>query len=193
MYDAVLFLHLLGVALLIASVTTTVLAMLRIQPAETVRKLRTLVAGTKRVEVVIIPAILLIIGSGLYLVSQHSDDGSIPWTAGWVITSLVVTVLLAVIGATVEASDDRRLRAAIANASGELPGADLREVQLAARPTYVVFFGTSQVVAILFLMTNKPCLAVAIAACAIAAAASAIAAFFRVRSIGRSKSAHIDV
>ncbi|HEV7185254.1 MAG TPA: DUF2269 family protein [Leifsonia sp.] len=192
MYNAVLFTHLLGVALLVASVTTTLLAMLRIQTAQTVRQLRSLIVGTKRVEVVIIPAMVLIIGSGLYMVSQNSDHGSIPWSAGWVVTSLVVTLVLAVIGATVEASDDKRLRAAIGNASGERPQADLREIQLAARPTYVVFFGTSQVVAVLFLMTNKPSLAVAITACIIAAAGSAIAAFIRLRSIRRTTSAHID-
>ena len=116
---------------------------------------------------------LLIIGSGLYMVSQKSDHGRIPWTAGWVITSLVVTVMLAAIGATIEANDDKRLRAAIANASGELPQADLRNLQLAARPTHIVFFGTSQVVALLFLMSNRPGLAVAITACKITTAGSA--------------------
>lgn len=185
MYNAALFLHLLGVALLVSSVTITLLALLRIQTAGTVRELRSLIAGTKRVEVVIGPAMLLIIGSGLYMVAQHGDQGSNPWTAGWVITSLVVTVLVAVIGVTVEGSDDRRLRAAIASAEGELPHADLREIQLAPRLTYLVSFGTFQVVALLFLMTNRPGLVVAIAACVIAAVASAIAASIRLRSVRR--------
>lgn len=192
MYNAVLFLHLVGVALLIASVTITLLAMLRIQTAGTVRELRSLIAGTKRVEVVIIPAMLLIIGSGLYMVSQHGHHGRIPWTAGWVVTSLVVTLMLALMGPTVEASDDRRLRAAVAGASGERPQADLREIQLAPRPIYVVFFGTSQVVALLFLMSNRPGLAVAIAACIVAAGASVIAAFIRLRSVRRATSVHLE-
>lgn len=150
MNNIALFLHLVGVALLVASVTITLLTLMRIQTARTVRELRSLVAGTKKVEFVIIPAMLLIIASGLYMVSQHDSHGAMPWTAGWVITSLVVTLILAALGPTVEASDDKRLRAAIAGAKDERPHADLREVQLAARPTYVVFFGTSQVVALFF-------------------------------------------
>ncbi len=162
MYDAALFLHLLGVVLLAGSIAVTLLATLRVQTAETVRELRSLIAGTKRVEAVIVPAMLFIIGPGLYMVSQHGYHGRIPWNAGWVVTSLVITLLLTVMGPTVEASDDRRLRAAIASATSERPEADLREIQLAARPSYVVFFGTSQVVALLYLMTNRPGLAVAI-------------------------------
>ncbi|TWP35277.1 DUF2269 family protein [Leekyejoonella antrihumi] len=189
MYNAALFLHLLGVALLVGSVTVTLLTLLRVHTAGTVRELRSLIAGTKWVEVVIIPAMLLVVAPGLYMVSQHGDDGSIPWSAGWVVTSLVITLLLAILGPTVEASDDRRLRAAIASASGERPHADLREVQLASRPVYVVFFGTSQVVALLFLMTNRPGLAVAIAVCAVAAAASTIAASMRIRSVRRAEHA----
>lgn len=183
MYNPALFLHLLGVALLVGSVTITVLTTLRVQTAGTVRQLRSLVAGTKRVEVVIGPAMLLIIGSGLYLVAQHGSHGSIPWSSGWVITSIVITLLVTVIGVTVEASDDRRLRAAIAGASSERPQADLREIQLASRPIYMVFFGASQVVALLFLMTNRPGLAVSIAACVVAAVAAVIAAFIRIRSV----------
>jgi predicted integral membrane protein DUF2269 len=186
MYNAALFLHLTGVALLVGSVTATLLTTLRVQTAGTVRELRSLIAGTKWLEVVIIPGLLLIIGPGLYMVSQHGHHGSIPWSAGWVVTSLVVTLLLTVMGPTVEASDDRRLRSAIATASGELPQADLREIQLAPRPIYVVFFGTSQIVALLFLMTDRPGSAVAIAACAVAAATSAIAASIRIRSVRRA-------
>lgn len=185
MYNLVLFLHLLGVAFLVGSVTATLLVTLRVQTAPTVREMRSLIAGTKWGEVVIVPAMLLIIATGLYMVAQH-DHGSIPWTAGWVLTALVVTVLLSVIGGTVEKRDDKRLRTAIASASGERPGTDLREIQLAARPIYVVFFGTSQVVALLFLMTNRPGLAVAITACVVAAAASAIAASLRIRSVRRA-------
>ena len=75
--------------------------------------------------------------------------------------------------------------AAIGSASNEWPQADLRKLQLAASPIYSVFFGTSQVVALLYLMTNRPGLAISITACAVAAAASAIAATIRIRSVRR--------
>lgn len=181
-----LFLHLLGVVLLVAAVTNTVLTTLRVQTSASVAELRSLTAVTKRIEFAIAPAMLLIIGSGVYMVIAHGD-GSNPWTSGWVVTSLVVTVLLAVIGNTVEASDAKRLNAAIADAPGAVPQGDLRERQLASRPIYVVFFGTSQVVALLFVMTNRPDYLTSIAACLIAAAVSALAAFVRVRSVRRSR------
>jgi hypothetical protein len=183
MFGVILFLHLVGVALLVASVATSLVALLRIQTAATVRELRSLVAGTKRVEVVIIPAMLLLIATGLYLVSQGGRHGSNPWSEGWVITSLVVTGVLGALGPTVEASDDKRLRAAIANATSERPHADLRQIQVAARPTYIVFFGTAQIAALLFLMSNRPDTAVAITACIVAATASVIAASIRLRSV----------
>jgi hypothetical protein len=186
MYNAALFLHLLGVVLLVGSVTTTLLTTLRVQTAGSVAELRTLTAVTKRIEAFIAPGMVLIIASGLYMVSQHGYHGSIPWSAGWVDTALFVSVLLSVIGRTVEARDAKRLHAAIDSASGEWPHADLREVQLAASPIYSVFFGSSQVVALLYLMTNRPGLAVSIAVCVVAAAASAIAGFIRIRSVRRA-------
>jgi Predicted integral membrane protein (DUF2269) len=186
MYNAALFLHLLGVVLLVGSVTTTLLTTLRVQTAGSLAELRTLTAVTKRIEAFIAPGMVLIIGTGLYMVSQHGDDGSIPWAAGWVDTALFIAVLLSVIGRTVEARDAKRLHAAIDSASNEWPQADLRKLQLAASPIYSVFFGTSQIVALLYLMTNRPDLAISIAACAVAAAASAIAATVRIRSVRRA-------
>jgi hypothetical protein len=185
MYNAALFLHPLGVVLLVGSVTTSLVTTLRVQTAGSVAELRTLTAVTKRIEAFIAPGMALIIGTGLYMVSQHGSHGSIPWSAGWIDTALFISVLVAVIGRTVEARDAKRLHTAIDNASGEWPQPDLRKLQLAASPIYSVFFGTSQVIALLYLMTNRPGLAVSIAACAIAAALAAIAAVMRIRSVRR--------
>ncbi|HMH58743.1 MAG TPA: DUF2269 family protein [Galbitalea sp.] len=186
MYNAALFLHLLGVVLLVGSVTTTLLTTLRVQTAGSVAELRTLTGVTKRIEAFIAPGMVLIIATGLYMVSQHGYHGSIPWNAGWVDTALFIAVLLSVIGRTVEARDAKRLHAAIDSASDEWPQPDLRKLQLAASPIYSVFFGTSQVIALLYLMTNRPSLAISIAACVIAGAVSAIAAAVRLRSVRRA-------
>ncbi|HEY1529272.1 MAG TPA: DUF2269 family protein [Galbitalea sp.] len=185
MYDAALFIHLLGVVVLVGSVTTTLLTTLRVQTANSVSELRTLTAVTKRIEAFIAPGMVLIIVTGLFMVSQHGYHGSIPWSAGWVDTALFITVLLSVIGRTVEARDAKRLHAAIDGASDDGPHAELRALQLAASPIYSVFFGTSQVVALLYLMTNRPGLAVSIAVCGIAAIASVVAAAIRIRSVRR--------
>lgn len=185
MYNIVLFLHLLGVAVLVGAVTTSLLSTLRVQTADTVAKLRSLTAVTEKIEIAIGPAMAVIIASGLYLVAQHGDHANIPWTAGWVITSMAATLVVTVIGVTVEASDTKRLHSAIADAAGERPHAELRAIQVAARPTYIVFFGTSQVVALLFLMTNRPGASVAIAVCVVAAVASVVAAAVRNRAVRR--------
>ncbi len=186
MYNFVLFLHLVGVVLLVGAVTTTLVATLRAQTARSVPELRSLTAVTERIEVVMIPAMILIIGPGLYMVSRHGGGGSIPWSAGWVGTALVVAVMLAVIGSTVEARYAQRLRDAIASESDELPQDDLREVQRASIPIFMSFFGGSQIVALLFLMTIKPGLAGSISACATAAVASVIAASVRIRAVRRN-------
>jgi uncharacterized membrane protein len=183
MFNVVLFLHLLGVLLLVGAVSTTLVATLRVQTAQSVAELRTLTAATKHIESALVPAMIIIIVTGVYMVAQHDNHGANPWIAGWVITSEVVTVLLAVIGRTVEARDAKRLHTAIENASNDWPQADLRAVQVASSPIYSVFFGTSQVVAVLFLMTNRPGLAVSIAACVTAAVVSVILGAVRLRSV----------
>lgn len=144
-----------------------------------------------RIEAAIVPAMVLIIVAGVYMVSQHGYHGSIPWAAGWVVTSFVVTVLLSVIGRTVEARDAKRLHAEIPSAQGTEPNADLRELQMASSPIYTVFFGTSQVLAVLFLMANRPTLIVSIAVCVAAAVVSVVAGTVRLRSVrGATRIAH---
>jgi hypothetical protein len=59
-------------------------------------------------------------------------------------------------------------------------------VQVVSSPIYSVLFGTSQVIAVLFLMTNRPGLAVSIAACLIAALLSVIVGAVRLRSVRRT-------
>jgi uncharacterized membrane protein len=186
MYNAALFLHLIGVVVLVGAVTTTLLTTLRVQTAGSVAELRTLTAVTKRIEAFIAPGMVLIIVTGLYMVSQHGYHGSIPWSAGWVDTALFIAVLLTVIGRTVEARDAKRLHTAIDEASDGRPQAGLRKLQLTASPIYSNFFGTSQVIALLYLMTNRPGLAGSIAACVIAGIVSAIAATVRIRSVRRA-------
>ena len=186
MYNIALFLHLLGVVFLAGAIATSLLAALRVQTADSVAQLRSVTAVAEWIEAVIVPGLGLIIVAGVYMVSQHGYHGSTPWTAGWVVTSFAVTVLLSVIGGTVERRDAKRLHTAIASASGGKPNADLRNLQLASSPIYTVFFGTSQVLAVLFLMTNRPTLAVSIAICVVAAVASVIAGTIRLRSVRRA-------
>lgn len=184
MYDFALFLHVVGVVLLVGAVTTTLLATLRAQRVATVAEVASLTAVTRKIDLAIGPAMLLILGPGLYMVSRHGDDGSIRWTSGWVDVAFVVFLVMAVLGPTVEAGHAKRLlRMATELPDGPVPPA-LDAARRAPAGTYVTFFGVSQIVAFLYLMTNKPALAVSVAACVITAAISAIAAAARLRSLG---------
>lgn len=188
MYDLALFVHLLGVALLVAAVATTLVATLRAQTVATVRDLRLVTAVTRKIDVVIGPAMLLILAPGLYMVARGGDDGSISWTSGWVDVALVIFAVMAVLGPTVEAGHAKRLQAAAAEVpDGPLP-AGLDRLRRDATAMYVSFFGVSQILAFLYLMSNKPGLLGSLVACAVAAVVSAVLASRRLRSLSSGSS-----
>lgn len=183
MYDFALFLHLLGVILLVAAVTTTLVATLRAQTAGSVGQLRTLTAVAKKIDVVIGPATLLILAAGLYMVARHGDDGGIRWNSGWVDVAIVIFLVMSVLGPTVEAGHAKRLLQSVQDLpDGPVP-AEVDALRRSSLVTYVSLFGAGQIVAFLYLMTNKPGLAGSLAACAVAAAVSAVVAAMRLRSL----------
>lgn len=184
MYDIALFVHVVGVVLLVGAVTTTLLATLRAQTARTVGEVASLTAVTKKIDLVIGPATLLILASALYMVARGGDDGGIAWTSGWVDVALVIFVVMSVLGPTVEAGHAKRLmRLAAELPDGPVPPA-LDAARRAPAGLYVTFFGVSQIVAFLYLMTNKPSLAGSLAACVVAGLLSAVLAAARLRALG---------
>jgi uncharacterized membrane protein len=187
MYDLALFLHIVGVVLLVGAVTTTLLATLRAQRAATVAEIASLTAVTRKIDLVIGPAMLLILGPALYMVSRGGDDGGIHWTSGWVDVALVVFLVMAVLGPTVESAHAKRLqRRATQLPDGPVPP-ELDAARRAPAGTYVTFFGVSQIVAFLYLMTNKPALAGSVAACVGAGLVSALVAAARLRSLEKDR------
>lgn len=186
MYDIALFVHILGVVLLVGAVTTNLLATLRAQRAATVAEIASLTSVTRKIDLVIGPAMLLILGPAIYMVARGGDDGSIRWTSGWVDVALVVFLVMAVLGPTVESAHAKRLLSlATSLPDGPVPP-ELDAVRRAPAATYVTLFGVSQIVAFLYLMTNKPALAGAITACVVAALVSAVLAAGRLRSLEAS-------
>lgn len=144
----------------------------------------TLTAVTKKVDVVIGPGLLLILGSALYMVSKHGGDGRIPWTAGWVVVAFGVLIVMAVLGPTVEAGHAKRvLRLATELPDGPVPPA-LDHARRAPVGTYVAFFGAAQIIATLFLMTTKPDLVGSLVACGVAGLLSVAVSAARLRSLG---------
>lgn len=183
MYDAALFVHLLGVAMLIAAVTTSLLVTVRAHTAGSVMELRVLAAVTRKIDVVIGPAMLFILAAGLYMVGRHGDDGNIKWGDGWVDVAIFVFAVMSVLGPTVESGHAKRLLAsAEATPDGPITG-ELDALRRARLPVYVSFFGYSQILAFLYLMTNKPGFGGAIAACVVAAVVGLGIAALRLRRL----------
>ncbi|MGH3471829.1 MAG: hypothetical protein ACRDPG_07265, partial [Nocardioidaceae bacterium] len=115
-------------------------------------------------------------------------DGTISWSSGWVDVALVIFAVMAVLGPTVESGHAKRIQAAAAELpDGPLP-ADLDRLRRDPVATYVSFFGASQIIAFLYLMTDKPGLAGALLACSVAAAVSVGVSFTRLRSLDPSAS-----
>ena len=188
MYNLALFVHLLGVALLVAAMTTTLVATLRAQTAATVQDLRSVTAVTRKIDLAIGPAMLLILSGGLYMVARGGDDGGISWTSGWVDVALVIFAVMTALGPTVESGHAKRLQSAAAQLpDGPVP-AELDRLRRDATALYVSFFGASQILAFLYLMTNKPGLVGSLVACAVAAVASAAASSRRLRSLSSRSS-----
>lgn len=188
MYDVALFIHLLGVTMLVGAVTTTIVATLRAQSVATVQELRSVTAVTKKIDVVIGPAMLLILAAGLFMVSRGGDDGGISWSSGWVDVALVIFLVMAVLGPTVEAGHAKRVQAAAVAAPDGPVTAELDQLRCNAAAVYVSLFGASQIVAFLFLMTTKPGLVGSLLACAIAAAVSTLASARRLKALTSRRS-----
>lgn len=168
MYDVALFLHLVGVVILVISLSYTLGGLFRAQRATTVGGIRSSLGFLPVAEKLIPVGMLLILGFGLYMVG----DGHWGWGTGWVDVAIAIFLLMSVLGPAVESQRTGKLHAAVENLpDGPVPP----EVDALRRDpvlTHVALFGAWQVVGFLYLMTNKPGWGGAIATAVIAAAIS---------------------
>jgi Predicted integral membrane protein (DUF2269) len=168
MYDTALFLHLVGVAILVVALSYTLGGLFRAQRATSIGGIRSSLGFLPVAEKLIPVGMLLILAFGLYMVGK----GHWGWGTGWVDVAIAIFVLMSVLGPAVESKRTAKLHEAVENLpDGPIPP----EVEALRRDpvlTHVALFGSWQIVAFLYLMTNKPGWGGAIAACAIAAAIS---------------------
>jgi hypothetical protein len=168
MYDVALFLHLVGVALLVTAISYTLGGLFRSQRATTVGQIRSSLVFVPLAERIIPVGMLLILGFGLYMVG----DGHWGWGTGWVDVAIAIFVLMSVLGPAVESKRTAKLHDAVEKLpDGPVPP----EVDALRRDpvlTHVAMFGSWQIVGFLYLMTNKPGWGGAIATALIAAAIS---------------------
>lgn len=173
MYDVVLFLHIVGVIMLVISLAYTLGGLFAAQRATDVAGIRGALSFLPVAERLIPVAMMVILGAGLYLVSQGEAAS---WNTGWVDVALAIFALMSVLGPAVESKRTGRLR----ERALETPlGPVTEELEALRRDpvlTHTALFGSCQIVAFLFLMTVKPSLGGAIGACAVAGAVSVVLA-----------------
>lgn len=176
MYGVVLFGHLVGVVLLAGGVIITLSSVLRAQRGATVAEVRAALASAPVAGRLIPPGMALIVGCGVYLWSRHGDDHSIAWTAPWLITAAAVFVVMSVLGPAVEETRTKRIAAAAAAAPDGPVSAELDRLRCDRLLHHVIFFGSAQIVALLFLMSVKPEVTGTLVTIAVAAVVSQVIA-----------------
>jgi uncharacterized membrane protein len=185
MYDFVLFLHLLGVALLVGSLSFSLGGFFRAQRAQTTGAIRSALDFVPLEEKLIGPTMLVLLASGLYMVG----NGHWGWGTGWVDVAIALFVLMSFLGPVVEG---RRIGALLERVKQVPDGPVTPEIEAMRRDpvlTHVAAFGACQVVAFLYLMTNKPSLGGALAAVIAAAVVSLVLGRLALRAPGRGAGA----
>jgi uncharacterized membrane protein len=159
-----LFVHLVGVALLFGALSIEVFALVNLGRAGTVDDVRAATHLVRYIPILMPVATVLLVGSGVWMV-LISDRSS--FTTGWVAVSIVLTVLLAAAGPAVQGRRTNRvvaLAAAADSRHGELLGATRDATMHVAG-----WISTVEAFALLYLMTVKPSLAGSLVAVAVAA------------------------
>ena len=165
--EVALFFHILGVFLLVGASAISLIAGARLRRAETVAEARTWLGAMKTIDPLYPAAIIVIFGAGAYMVS---DLAFFDWDQAWVSVSLGTLIAAGALGGGFLS---RELRGVIAEAEatpeGPMPASLRRSV---LNP--VLFAGENVldlwIIAIMYMMVDKPNLAGALAAVLIATA-----------------------
>lgn len=178
-YRLVLFLHL--TALLAAIGTSALLhfAETQLRAATTVAALRTWASLIERGGRVFPAALLVLLGSGSYLVHRGWS-----WDTGWVDAGLAGVAVLFAVGAGIVGGRSRALRRELVNCPDGALSAPLAYIAREHVAGIASWTNTGLALGIVFVMTTKPALAGSLLALAAAAALGTLVAF-RLRSLGR--------
>jgi len=175
MYDGALFGHVLGATLLISAVVIAVSGLLRAHRARTNEQVRTVMSGVPVADRLIPPAMVLVLGFGLYLVAERNGHhGSVRWSAAWVIASLVLFGVMSLLGPTVEAHRAKVLYVAACAAPDGPISPEIDRLRRDPLHAHVTLFGACQLVVLLYLMTNRPDLTATVTAAVTATVVSAV-------------------
>jgi hypothetical protein len=180
-YTLVLFLHLCSLLGAIGTAALLHFAEARLREANTVAAIRVWARVIEKGAKVFPLALLVLIGTGAYLVDRRWT-----WSAGWIEAGLAGVVALFVVGAGVVGGRSRALRRELRDAAdGALPPR-LAYVAREHVGGIASWTNTGLALGIVFVMTTKPALPGSLASLVIAGGLGAVVAF-RLRRIGGSR------
>jgi hypothetical protein len=163
-YSIVLFLHLCALLGAIGTASLLHFAEMRLRAADTVATVRPWARLIENGAKVFPFALLVLLGSGAYLVHRRWS-----WSAGWIEAALVGVVALFVVGAVVIGGRSRALRRELQDATdGAVPSrlAHLARGHVAGIASWT---NTGLALGLVFVMTTKPGLTGSTAALVVAA------------------------
>lgn len=153
-YGVVLFFHIgfVVVGFMIAGVLHASLhAMAR---ARDVSQMRPFAGLVHRLEPILPITALLILGFGAWLI--HLSDGSIKWSNGWILTSLITLIVVEGLAGALLAPRSKQLVAAIEAApDGPVPAA-LRQQALGSMIWDIAHIATLGFLGVILVMVSKP-------------------------------------
>ena len=177
MYTFVLFLHLLGVATIFIAMAFEFSCLIRAVSAPDVSSLRIALLNAPVIERLIPIAIVMLVGPGLYLLSQGGESGQeFSWGTGWIDVALGVVGVLLVIGPAINGARTKALHAAAEQARGETIDARIDAMRHDPLLHHAIWFSAFEAITLVFLMSNKPGLGQAVTVAVVAAVVSIVPA-----------------
>jgi hypothetical protein len=178
-YGVVLFLHLCALLAAIGTAAVLHFAELRLRAADSVAAMRGWARLIENGAKVFPITLLLLLGSGAYLVQRRWA-----WGAGWIDAALVGVAGLFLVGAAVVGGRSRALTQELRGAEDGGVSAHLTRIARDHVGGIASWSNTGLALGIVFVMTTKPGLAVSFASLAVGAGLG-VAAGLRLRQIGR--------
>jgi hypothetical protein len=178
-YRLVLFLHLCALLGAIGTSALLHFAEIQLRAATTIAAVRTWASLIENGAKVFPVALLVLLGSGAYLVERGWT-----WSSGWVEASLVGVGVLFVVGAVVVGGRSRALRRELADTADGAVRAPIARIAREHVGGVASWTNTGLALGIVFVMTTKPALAGSLVVLAVAAGLGALVAL-RLRRIRR--------
>jgi hypothetical protein len=154
LFHPLLVVHLIGVVVLVGALAVEVIALVGLRLAPTVQSLRSAVYAVPALKVLMPLATILIMVPGTWMAFLGGARWN--WNSPWVVTAFVLTVVLAIDGAT---NLDKRFSvirvAAAAAPNGPVP-ADLDALATARGLHFVAWAGLGTTIPFLALMVGHP-------------------------------------